>query len=217
MAPKENLAPRARAKQRQILEAATQLFLRQGFAATSTDAITTAAGVSKQTVYSYFPSKEVLFSEVLRHLIDEKTPQQLEHHVNAAPLETREELQRALTTLAQRLIDTLMNPTYLSLIRITLAEFTRFPQLGQSFKEAVPHRVMSQVRRFLERAHSAGLAEVPDFDAATRLFLGPLIMHVILDGLLSPDNGPQPPSLTRIEELVGHFMRVIPPQQGDPS
>lgn len=60
---------RSVAKREQILRAAERLFLQNGFALTSMDAITAAAGVSKQTVYSYFPGKENLFEMVLRDLV----------------------------------------------------------------------------------------------------------------------------------------------------
>ncbi len=53
--------PRSKAKARDILNAATELFTRNGFDATSVDDIAAAAGVSKQTVYSHFGSKEELF------------------------------------------------------------------------------------------------------------------------------------------------------------
>jgi TetR/AcrR family transcriptional repressor of mexJK operon len=53
--PKE-LTPRARAKRDQIREGAQRVFLERGFAGTSTDAIASEAGVSKQTLYAYYAS-----------------------------------------------------------------------------------------------------------------------------------------------------------------
>lgn len=48
-------------KKKLILEMATQLFTRFGFAKTSLDEIAAAAQIAKGTVYYYFPSKEDLF------------------------------------------------------------------------------------------------------------------------------------------------------------
>lgn len=48
----EELSPRAQAKRRQITDAARALFLSQGFARTSMDAVTAEAGVSNQTLYA---------------------------------------------------------------------------------------------------------------------------------------------------------------------
>ncbi|MBD0354642.1 MAG: helix-turn-helix transcriptional regulator, partial [Rubrobacteraceae bacterium] len=57
----EELGPRARAKRDQILDGARRVFLRDGFAGASTDDIAAEAGVSKRTLYAYYPSKEDLF------------------------------------------------------------------------------------------------------------------------------------------------------------
>lgn len=48
-------------RRREILEAATSVFARVGFAATDVQEIASVAGVGKGTVYRYFPSKEELF------------------------------------------------------------------------------------------------------------------------------------------------------------
>lgn len=53
-----------------MLLAARQLFLRDGYERTSVDAITTAAGVSKPTLYDHFGDKEQLFSAVVRLSVD---------------------------------------------------------------------------------------------------------------------------------------------------
>jgi AcrR family transcriptional regulator len=68
------LTPRARAKREQIRAGAQRVFLSRGFAATATDAIATAAGVSKQTLYVYSPSTEELFADVLTNLSRQGPP-----------------------------------------------------------------------------------------------------------------------------------------------
>jgi len=50
----------------QVLDGARQIFMRDGFEGASVDDIARAAGVSKATLYSYFPDKRLLFSEVAR-------------------------------------------------------------------------------------------------------------------------------------------------------
>src|SRR5262245_8068142 len=73
----KELTPRARAKREQILQAARTLFLERGFSGTSTDALAAMAGVSKETLYIYFPSKEALLAAVLEHLIADFSRQRL--------------------------------------------------------------------------------------------------------------------------------------------
>src|SRR6202171_2839062 len=52
-----------------ILEAATAIFLRYGFKKTSMDDVARAAGVSRQGLYLYFDTKDLLFREALQHLM----------------------------------------------------------------------------------------------------------------------------------------------------
>ena len=61
----DELSPRALAKRQQITDAARALFLAQGYARTSMDAITAEAGVSKQTLYAYFDSKDDLLKAIV--------------------------------------------------------------------------------------------------------------------------------------------------------
>ena len=69
---------RAQQKREQILTAARRLFLQHGFADTSTEAIRIEAGVSKETLYRYYASKEGLFTAVLRQLTLEHLPRLVE-------------------------------------------------------------------------------------------------------------------------------------------
>lgn len=62
--------PRQRRKEsrpRELLDAALELFVEKGFAATRSEEVALRAGVSKGTLYLYFPSKEELFKAVVRH------------------------------------------------------------------------------------------------------------------------------------------------------
>src|SRR3981189_3695406 len=52
-----------------ILMAATAIFLRYGFKKTSMDDVARAAGVSRQGLYLYFDTKDLLFREALQHLM----------------------------------------------------------------------------------------------------------------------------------------------------
>ena len=56
---------RGRERHARILCAATELFLRDGYAETSIDSILELSGGSKATLYSYFPTKDDLFRAVI--------------------------------------------------------------------------------------------------------------------------------------------------------
>ena len=56
---------------RQIIEAALEVFSEHGLAAARLEDIAKLAGVSKGTIYLYFPNKEALFSEMVREMVGE--------------------------------------------------------------------------------------------------------------------------------------------------
>ncbi len=206
------LTPRARAKKEQIRAGAQKLFLDRGFAATSTDAIAAEAGVSKQTLYAYYPSKEELLTDVLRHLIEDGVRGGPPLVIEKASLGSRDELRQALGSLAHKLISGLMNPDYVALVRVIIAETRRLPHLGQLFRSAVPERVLNNVAELLETARANGMIGAVDMDAASRAFVGPLLTYVLLDGLFVGEGPPRRPNPERIEAAVDLFMKSIASQ-----
>src|SRR5210317_1385244 len=66
MMPDGTPQPKKGRKFDQVLEGARQVFLSDGFEGASVDDISRAAGVSKATLYSYFPDKRLLFVEVAK-------------------------------------------------------------------------------------------------------------------------------------------------------
>ena len=201
---------RAWAKRAQILAGAQRVFLRDGFAATSTDTIAAEAKVSKRTLYSYYPSKEELFVDVLRKLtIENPQTRALESMEEMSP-GNREELRRDLLDLAQKIVSTMMQPDYLALLRTTIADVHRFPQLAGLFRATVPERALSSLAAFIERTRARGVigGEV-DEEAAARMFVGPLLTYAVLDGLFVAGGQPRKPASGRIEEIVDMYVKAI--------
>ena len=157
VATAEELGPRARAKRDQILAGARRVFLHDGFAAASTDAIAAEAKVSKRTLYVYYPSKEELFAGVMRELtIENPQTRALESMEEMTP-GSEEELRRDLLELGRKIIATMMQPDYLALLRTTIADTHRFPQLGGLFRATVPERAMRSFAVFIERSRECGV------------------------------------------------------------
>lgn len=204
----QELAPRARAKRDQIRVGAQRLFLERGFAGTSTDAIAAAAGVSKQTLYVYYPSKEELLADVLRHLIHADPPTPLPA-MDRAGLGSPDEVRQALSVLAHGLIANLMQPDYLALMRVVIAETPRLPRLGSLFRSAVPEQVLAAIAAILEAGRATGAIEAVDADAASRMLAGALLTYALLDGLFVGDGPPRPPAPERIEAVVELFMQLL--------
>lgn len=200
---------RKQLKRDQIRIGARRLFLEQGFAGTSTDAIAAAASVSKQTLYAYYPTKEDLLADVLQHLLDGLPHDSFLTSLNDRPIDDSETLQVLLVDLAQRMIGSIMQPDYIALMRVLIAEAPRLPQLSHLFTSTAPERAFRSIAILLREAHRSGVVNIPDVDAATRLFIGPLLTYAILDGLFVPDGPPRPPAPERITALIDLFMQSI--------
>jgi len=205
----EELGPRARAKRDQILAGARRVFLRDGFAAASTDAIAAEAKVSKRTLYVYYPSKEELFADVMRELtIENPQTRALESMEEMAP-GSEDELRRDLLELARKLVVTMMQPDYLALLRTTIADTHRFPQLGGLFRASVPERAMKSFAVFIEKSRERGVvAGDVEGDTAARMFVGPLLTYALLNGLFA-EGPPRLPGQEQIEEIIDLYMKAI--------
>lgn len=66
---------RKEARPGELLDAALELFVEKGFAATRSEEVAARAGVSKGTLFLYFPSKEELFKAVVRENISGRFPE----------------------------------------------------------------------------------------------------------------------------------------------
>jgi TetR/AcrR family transcriptional repressor of mexJK operon len=194
--------PRAEAKRNAIHAAAQGLFLRHGFAGTSMDAIALAANVSKQTLYRYYQNKEALFVAVLEQLALDHLSEPALLAARDMPMDSRPTLEHALTLWAQLSITHILQPAYVGLLRLLIAELPRFPQLGARFFQAVPQQGGAFLQTLLESARSHGVIAVNDLEAATRLLAGSLLTYVFSHGLLAADVVPQPPSPERIAAIV---------------
>jgi TetR/AcrR family transcriptional repressor of mexJK operon len=138
-----------------ILDAATMLFLRDGYLDTSMDEIAAAAGVSKQTVYKHFADKETLFRAVVTDIVSEVADPVVDH---VAILRGSGRIEDDLRALARRLVAEVVQPRLMQLRRLVIAEANRFPELGQLFYEQGPQRTIDALAAsFGELADRAAL------------------------------------------------------------
>src|SRR5256884_3491548 len=95
---------RIRQTRERLRAAAHQLFLQQGYQATSIDAILAEAGISsKEPLYRHYPSKDALFVDVLSHLTMEQPG--FSEKLSALPTpHDLPSLRQALTTLAREIL-----------------------------------------------------------------------------------------------------------------
>lgn len=140
----------------QVLEGARTVFLRDGFEGASVDDIAREAGVSKATLYSYFPDKRMLFVEVARRECRRQADEALELVTKTAAPD------RVLAEAARRIIDFFLSEFGRRVFRICVAEADRFPELGQQFYDSGPALVRDRIRAYLDCAVARGELEIED-------------------------------------------------------
>lgn len=144
------------AKRQQILDGARRCFLAQGFDGASMNDIVLAAGVSKGTVYAYFPSKEKLFAAMV---FEDKR----RHAERMAVLgdETRP-MPEVLRDVALRLVTLFKTPEQLAYFRMVIAAAAKFPEIGRTFYEAGPAYANEKIAAYLEAKMADGTLKRSD-------------------------------------------------------
>lgn len=158
---------RTERKRRAILDAATALFLRQGFPGTSMDDVAARAGVSKQTVYAQFASKEALFISMVRGMTH-AAGDEIQHGMDALRQGTT--LAAHLTAYAIRQLEVARTPRLMQLRRLVIAEVERFPELGKALYEGGPGRAIAGLSVVFARWAEQGLLRVPNAKVAASHF-----------------------------------------------
>ena len=190
--------------------AAHRLFLQQGYQATSIDAILAEASISsKETFYRHYISKEALFVDVLSHLTMEQ-PGFSEKLADLPVPHDLASLQEALTQLSREILSMMCQPGYLPLVRMIIAEATRFPQLGTLFFSTVTQRGLTIITALLQEAREQQLIADLDFDVVTHTLLGGLLTYV-LTSLVIGGEEVRLPSLDRADGVVEVIMRALKP------
>jgi AcrR family transcriptional regulator len=167
----DTCAPRSHAAKRvSILEAATYVFCREGYAGANIDMIAAEAGVSRQTVYNHHGDKEKLFVAVVQALTE---------RANAGIFATLATFPDQPVDLEAELIDFAMrlnrncicNGDGKYLRKLIEAEGRRYPELFASWREDGPGKTWTALAARLARLAHAGHLELDDPDVAARQFL----------------------------------------------
>lgn len=150
-----------------IVRAAAELFLRHGFPGTNMDEVAAAAGVSKQTVYAHFQSKETLFLEIVRGMTGgagDELQEQVADPDGDFPIED------FLLEFAVRQLDIVMTPRLMDLRRLVISEAVRFPELGKALHERGPARSIGRLEKAFAAYRARGQMKCDDARIAASFF-----------------------------------------------
>lgn len=142
---------RKEARPQELLEAALSLFVEKGFAATRSEEIAARAGVSKGTLYLYFPSKEELFKAVVRQNL---TTLIAEGQEMAGGFEGT--TSHLLQCLMQEWWTRVVNTPASGIFKIMLSEARNFPELAQFYVDEVVLPARELIGRTIERGVARG-------------------------------------------------------------
>ncbi len=148
----------------QVLRGAREVFMADGFEGASVDDIARAAGVSKATLYSYFPDKRLLFMEMAQTECQRMSERIL------STVDPQKPAREVLTVVATQLIGFLTSEFAQQVFRICVAESDRFPELGQAFYAAGPENGQRQLCDYLQKAVDAGELDIDDIPMAAEQF-----------------------------------------------
>jgi AcrR family transcriptional regulator len=162
--------PRSERSRKSILAAAAALLHEQGLRAMSIEAVAARAGVSKKTIYRWWPSKGVLALDAIY----------AEWSRARGVVPNRGTLEGDLRSRMRATVRVLNSPALGSTLAALIAEAQADPELADAYSEHVLVPLREQIRVILERAVTRG--ELPpdlDREAAIDLLQGPLYLRLL--------------------------------------
>jgi TetR/AcrR family transcriptional regulator, mexJK operon transcriptional repressor len=183
--PLENRSER---KHREIMHAATAVFIAKGYDGTSMDEIAAKASVSKQTIYKHFSYKDHLFAEIVL-----ATTQQVDHVVGlvAHSLENTQDLEQDLGRLARAFLNVLMEEELLQIRRLVIANADRMPTLGRDWYEGGFGRVLAMLASCFRKLAEKKLLKIEDPLLAANHFSGMLLWIPVNEAMFTGNSRPR--------------------------
>ena len=175
---------RSEERPREICAAALEVFAEKGFAAAKLDEIARRAGVSKGTLYLYFPSKEDLFRAVVRNAVVPNL-----EVMTAALGSTDQSFAEIVTMLLARFADNARRLPVGAVAKMVIGESRNFPELARVWHDEVASKAIAAVATLIEGAQRRG--EVRPGDARLFAFslMGPMILGALWTTTLVPAGG----------------------------
>ncbi|GAA1684386.1 TetR/AcrR family transcriptional regulator [Glycomyces endophyticus] len=162
-------ARRSEASRRAILTAAFELVQEVGYAKLSIEGIAARAGVGKQTIYRWWPSKGAVLLEAFLMLSEGEDGQ-------PAALPDTGDLRADLTTVLRATVEELNDPRFDVPMRALATEVAHDPKLAADYAERLDRPLrMIKLERLRSAQRAGQLAEDLDLDVAVDMVWGPVL------------------------------------------
>ncbi|MBR0682301.1 TetR/AcrR family transcriptional regulator [Roseomonas eburnea] len=199
--------PRRRRKQArpaELLAAALDTFRDKGFATTRMEDIAARAGVSKGTIYLYYPSKQAVFEALVRESILPNLAR-LEAIQAAASGSCADRLRLFVRSLAEATADARI----FAIPKLVLTEAGNFPELARFYRQEVVARGLAMVAGLLEEGMRRGEFRQVDAGLAARLFIGPVMLAALWRSTFGAIEETPLPSGAMLDLHLDLFLRGI--------
>lgn len=158
------------ARPRELLAAALDLFVEKGFAATRVEEVARRAGVSKGTLFLYFPSKEDLFKAVVRENLSGRFVQWNDEFDQFAG-SSRDMLRYCVFNWWERIGSTKAS----GIPKLMMSEAQNFPELARFYQTEVIQPGTTLIARILQRGVTSGEFRPMDLTYGVYLVLAPML------------------------------------------
>lgn len=165
----------------ELLDAALDLFVEKGYAATRVEEVAARAGVSKGTLFLYFPSKEDLFKAVVRESIAGRFSE-WQHELDSFEGDSEALLRRCYAVWWERIGSTRVS----GITKLMVSEARNFPALARFYHQEVTEPGTALVRRILERGIARGEIRALDPQTGVYLVLAPMIFLTLWQNAMAP-------------------------------
>ncbi|CCE08049.1 Transcriptional regulator, TetR family [Bradyrhizobium sp. STM 3843] len=189
-----------------ILDAAQRLFLEAGYDGVNLEQVGQAAGVSRQTVYNQFGSKDAVFQEVVeRHW---QTVRQ-ETASAFAEMENLQSPAAMLRSFASALLRFVTETDQVAFTRLVIAESRSRPWIAAEFYRAGKEPILRAFAGALAAMTSKGLLTCAQPELAAHQFMGLVQEFVIWPKVMAIGDAlaELPPSEVVIDEAVTMFLK----------
>jgi TetR/AcrR family transcriptional regulator len=182
---------RKEARPGELLDAALDLFVEKGFAATRSEEVAARAGVSKGTLFLYFPSKEELFKAVIRENLSGRFAEWNEE------FETFEGSTADMVRYCMRVWWERIGATRASgITKLIISEARNFPEIAAFYQNEVIRPGTDLIRRILQRGVARGEFRPLDVEYTVFSIVAPMIFLIMMKhslGACAPQDYPLDP------------------------
>lgn len=190
-------------KELEILKVASDSFLKNGFEGTSINAMARNSGISKESIYRYFSSKQALFEAVIAKELAEYQDKMefLEDEI------AEQDLEDALINTAETILNVINSERTLALRRLIFNEVATYPDVGAFYYDTGPEEAYRHLERIFEQHRDRTEFDLADLG---RYYVGMILHNLMLRrqcGLAAKLDGAEKQALSR--KVTRDFLRAF--------